>query len=243
MTKFTVCVLLYGDYPHLAERCLRPLMPLVDADRIHLRVGMNQASRQTRHLVFDMLAQHGPLGGVLNSPDNILKYPMMRRLFGLEPEPVGMSKIESTHHVMWFDDDSYIKDPDPVRWLDRVEEKMQGADMIGSLYRIGLTHSQRKWIADQPWFTGKPIPNVATFATGGWWVLPAPIVYQYNWPVPELKHRGGDVMLGQLCLQNGLRLVKFNEGVAINADAEGRESKSPRRGHDEDPIGVRYDPK
>jgi hypothetical protein len=239
--KFTVCALMYGDFPHRAERCLRPLRPLMDAGLIELRVGCNAVSDRTMEVVMSM-APHGQNAAfhVVNHAENILKYPMMRRLFGLEG---GLPRIELTNRVMWFDDDSYIKDPDPARWLDRVEEKMQGADMIGSLYRIGLTHSQRKWIADQPWFTGKPIPNVATFATGGWWVLPAPIVYQYNWPVPELKHRGGDVMLGQLCLQNGLRLVKFNEGVAINADAEGRESKSPRRGYDEDPIGVRYDPK
>lgn len=241
MPKFTVCVLLYGDYPHLAERCLGPLRKLLEAGLIELRVGCNQVSEATWKVLHGVAkAAHSDVFHIVGADTNWLKYPMMRHLFGLE----GMlPKIESTRHVMWFDDDSYIKDPDPAKWLDRVEEKMHGADMIGSLYRIGLTHNQRKWIAAQPWFTGKPVPNVATFATGGWWVLPAPIVYQYNWPVPELKHRGGDVMLGQLCAQNGLRLVKFNDGVAINADDEGRESKSPRRGHDEDPVGTGYDPK
>jgi hypothetical protein len=213
----------------------------MDAGLIELRVGCNEVSDRTMEIVMSMSPHaQSERFHLVNSKENIFKYPMMRRLFGYDG---GLPKIESTNRIMWFDDDSYIKNPDPVRWLDLVEEKMQGADMIGSIYRLGLTHSQRKWIATQPWFGGKPVPNVATFATGGWWVLPATIVYQYNWPVPELNHRGGDVMLGQLCLQNGLRLVKFNEGVAINADAEGRESKSLRRGHDEDPIGVRYDPK
>lgn len=131
MPKFTVCALLYGDFPHLAERCLKPLLPLVDHGLIDLRVGCNQISPQTeRYLTLALVGRVDRIE-VVRSEENILKYPMMRLLFGIEGR---LPRIE-TPWVMWFDDDSYIKDPDPAGWLDRVEEKMHGADMIGSLYR------------------------------------------------------------------------------------------------------------
>ena len=47
-------------------------------------------------------------------------------------------------------------------------------------------------------------------------------------------------MLGEMCFQQGLRLNHFRDGVKINADASGRESKAPRRGFDQKPIGVEF---
>lgn len=226
----TACVLLYGDYPHLAERCLRPLVRLVDARRIKLRVGMNQVSREVARLVFDMMAR-SPGDAVLNSPENILKYPMMRRLFGLEEKPTQLPRIESPY-VMWFDDDSYIKDRDPVAWLEAAEARMADADMVGSVYKLKAPHSpnQVAWIEAQPWYGGRPVLSPPKFATGGWWMLRSEIVYQHNWPVPDIIHDGGDTMLGELLNQQNLRLANHNAGVAINADAQGRESRAERRG-------------
>ena len=53
-----------------------------------------------------------------------------------------------------------------------------------------------------------------------------------------LKHRGGDVLLGELIRSQGLKLANYKKGVAINADDNGKESASKRRGYDEQPIGV-----
>lgn len=223
----TACVLLYGDHPDLAERCLRPLLPLVAARRLGLRVGMNQVSRRTAVLVFDMMAE-APGQAVLNSQENILKYPMMRRLFGLDG---GQPRVD-TPYVMWFDDDSYVKDPDPAAWLAAAEAAMAGADMVGSVYTMRAPHTARQeaWIRSQPWYGGRPVQNPPKFATGGWWMLRTEVVYRHNWPVPDIIHDGGDTMLGELIHQQGLTLARFNAGVAINADAAGRESKAPRRG-------------
>lgn len=49
-------------------------------------------------------------------------------------------------------------------------------------------------------------------------------------------------MLGALCEQHGLALTHFRDGVWINANAQGIESKSPRRGFNEKPIGYDYRP-
>ncbi len=63
------------------------------------------------------------------------------------------------------------------------------------------------------------------------------MLQRFHWPVPDLLHRGADMMLGELCGQQGLRMQSFHEGGAINADAEGRESKAPHRGFDSPLVG------
>ena len=49
-------------------------------------------------------------------------------------------------------------------------------------------------------------------------------------------------MLGELLRQQGLRIKKFNTGVAVNADENGRESRSKKRGYDSPPIGYNFVP-
>ena len=233
VNQTTVCALLYGDYPELALRCLGPLAELVHGGRIELRIGANAISARTEEII-----SHLALGPSVFSraPENIKKYPMMRRLLAF-----GTEKAISMPYAMWFDDDSYVKDLDRKAWLKRVEKSMETADMIGSRYRIPLTDSQCRWIRSQAWYTGKevlPGPRTpAWFLTGGWWTIRTEVLRRFDWPIPELLHRGGDVMLGQLLHQQGLRMSQFNSGVAINADEKGKESAAKRRGFDSPPIG------
>jgi hypothetical protein len=100
--KFTVCVLLYGDFLNLARRCLEPLFKLRESGLVDLRLGLNEVSQPTR----DYIKEHslGASQGIdvwLENPQ-VYKYPMMRQMFHSKP-------IE-TPYVMWFDDDSYVKD-------------------------------------------------------------------------------------------------------------------------------------
>ena len=173
----------------------------------------------------------------LFSSENLFKYPMMRRLL-YDFEPIA------TPFLLWFDDDSYIKDTNLVSWLGEVETAMADADMIGSLYKTkeGYRGGQVDWIRSRPWYNGVPVKtgDRHDFATGGWWCLRTEVLYKYNWPDLDIRHRGGDVMLGELCRQQGLRLKRFKDGVAINADDFGRESEAKRRGHDEPPVGHSY---
>lgn len=229
--KTTACVLLYGDYPHLAERCLVPLLRLASAGLIELRVGCNEISRRTEDFLARWLVDRIENVRVFRSQENILKYPMMRLLFGHGHSLAGPAPIR-TDFLMWFDDDSYVKSPRPAEWLAEVEAKMAAADMIGSVYTMKAPHSpnQVAWVESQPWYGGRPVLDPPKFATGGWWLLRSQIVYSHNWPVTDILHDGGDVMLGELLNQQGLRLAHHNSGVAINADAQGRESKAERRG-------------
>jgi hypothetical protein len=147
---------------------------------------------------------------------------------------------------MWFDDDSYLcGEPG---WWDRVLAAASDHDMIGKHYRRVLEEAQWRWIRRQPWCDpdlGKPrafrfrrTPSIR-FCTGGWWVLRSEVLASHDWPSVELRHRGGDLLLGELLRHRGLRMGEFEEGVRINADEGGRHSKARRRGFDEDPLGDR----
>ena len=173
------------------------------------------------------------------SQQNIKKYPMMKRLFASSGAPQGGSSGVATPFVMWFDDDSYISADNPHEWLAAVKHEMTSTDMLGSVYSIRLKGNQSSWVMRQPWYAGLPVPHLhrTSYCTGGWWTIRTDLLLKFQWPIPELVHRGGDVMLGELFRQQRLRITHFREGVAINADADGTESNSPRRGYDSDPIG------
>ena len=231
--KFTVCVLLYGDYPQLASRCLQSLVDVIGVDELNIRVGMNQVSPAIREWVQAWL----PSERVFLSEDDARKYPMMRRMF------YGDAPIE-TPYTMWFDDDSYlVRQAGAGPWLQMVEQAMVNADLIGSIYKMGFQGDQKEFIRRQPWYTGKDPTQRKSFrfATGGWWTARTDILRKYDYPWPDLGHNGGDVMLGELCLQQNLRLRHFNTGVKINADDNGKESASKRRGLSNRPYGFYSD--
>jgi hypothetical protein len=225
--RFTVCALLYGDYPNLAKRCLDPLLHLASIGDVELRVGMNEVSKVTSDFVRYNLWQPK----IFEASPQIFKYPMMRKMF--HDEPVV------TDYIMWFDDDSYIKVKDCASWLEAVTTEMSDCDMLGSVYTILYGTDQKEWCKTQPWYKGKPISDKPRFATGGWWCIKTEVVNRLNWPITQLKHCGGDVALGVALNQNDLKLKHYNQGVAINANAEGKESAAERRGasRTEKPIG------
>ena len=197
----TVLVLLFGDYCALATKCLDSVLAAT-AGRAEIRVGMNAVGDATREFV-DSLVRMGMLAreNVYDSPENLHKYPMMRKLLYYRPI--------TTEFVMWFDDDSWIADPRPD-WLNDAEAAMRGVDMIGSPYTVALAGGQADWIKSQAWYTGQPFrrnakqQDVIAFCTGGWWTIRTAVLRRYDWPIIALNHRGGDVMLGALCQQQQL---------------------------------------
>ena len=237
--KFTICVLLYGDFMQLADRCLRSIAETIPRDHLNLRVGLNGVSSQVGEWVRSWVAEED----IFDFGDNRFKYPMMQQLMN------GARPI-TTPYTMWFDDDSYLSGykltemNNTPQWLQLVEHHMVNSDMIGAIYTINWQGMQREWVQDQAWYAGK-VPSERQkirFATGGWWTARTDMLRSLSYPWQNLKHRGGDTMLGEACYQHGLRLNHFNVGVKINADDSGRESKADRRGFDESPIGVNYDP-
>jgi hypothetical protein len=231
--KLTVFVLCYGDFPALARRCLGSLAKH-DAP-YQIRVFLNECSPETTDYVHELRTKMPDLFPVLYEAEkNVYKYPAMRRMFHDIEYPIR------TPYTAWFDDDSYIT-VSPAEWA-QVASRMTPRSMRGDIWFQRLTGSQADWIRDQPWYGNKPVLNNhrVRFATGGGWVIDTDIIHQYGWPVADIRHRGGDVMLGELCRQQDISLVSDTQGVAVNADDKGQRSKSPRRGFDEQPVGYNY---
>lgn len=232
-----VCVLFYGtdDYCcQLAKRVLNKPMRELAEHNIEFRFGFNAVSPDTHRVVDAFLdASDYVVQARVDSPVNIYKYPMMRRLFYDTPITAPVT--------MWFDDNSHIDpDTDVVTWYSRVINQLDYCTVLGSVYTQGLVGNQANWIKAQPWFNGKePIPYVK-YPAGGWWAAQTSILQQFNWPPPEIKHHGGDLMFGELLRQHDLPLCHFRDNVMIQTNASGVESVTTRRGFDAPPIGADY---
>jgi len=233
-----VCVLFYGQDEHcykLAQRILNAPMRELAKRNVEFRFGFNAVGAETRAYVKTAVEQcfHGAMW--VEPEENIFKYPIMRRMLHERPLRAPVT--------MWFDDDSCLAPTcDIPRWLPRVYKLLDTYAMVGSLYRQRLLGNQADWIKNQWWYNNKPLTQYVKFITGGWWAMQSSALLRFDWPLPDLKHRGGDVMLGALCAQHNLALAHFRDSVWINANDQGVESKAPRRGHNERPIGMDYQP-
>lgn len=242
MGPFTLAVLMYGDHPELAERCLGSLQKYADWSQVnHLRIGLNAVSNRTKDVIHGLFDNASVPVLVFDQSTNVYKYPLMRRMLFTHSYPIR------SPYLMWFDDDSYLTAPGV---LERCRTNLeQGADVIGRAYRLpnGLRGQQVEWVKRQQWYRGVPVElgkaEDTWFPQGGWWATKMEEVLRLNdWPTKELRHRGGDVLFGQLIRQQGLRWARGSEGVAVNANDKGQHSRSPRRGYDELPLGIMLPP-
>lgn len=232
--SFTVCVLLYGDFPDLASRCLGSVVAILPSSRVvGIRLGLNNPSDRTLHAIAPLLhdlrdKQVDFLAYWNQSTALSYKYPTMRRML-LDSSPVP------SEYIVWLDDDTYL-DPNPSFW-DAVADKLtvpRKVDLLGPVYRAGAPFHphQRAAIKKQEWYTGKDIepPHRASFVQGGFWVARNELLQRWSYPFYDLIHNGGDVILGELVRQQDGVMVKFRDNVHANADEMGRESKAKRRG-------------
>ena len=226
----TVAVLTYGDYPQLAERCLRSIVTTL-GETCPLRVGCNAVSSRTAAVVAK-IAGHA---SIWREDANIFKYPLMRKMFYDVPL--------ATEWVMWFDDDSWLSATANAAgpWIDRLAAAAADADLLGSPYVMPWRGNQQAWVRSQPWYGGDaPRPRGATFMTGGWWCIRTDVLRKYDYPWPSLQHNGGDMMLGELCRQQKLRMRSFRDSLFINADDTGKESAAVRRGATTSLLGEHF---
>jgi hypothetical protein len=232
-TKFDLNLLCYGDYPRLADRLLDSIarsVPWRSVDRI--RIGLNCVSDKTKEHAYQF-GHFAPVRvSVYRERDNknVLKYPLMRRMLYDPVRPVAAP------HVVWFDDDSFVTGG--PRFWDELADLLRGdpgtppVALAGSKYRPNYfwTPTEVAAIRTQPWYAGASLGDKPEFCTGGFWAAQYAFLKKHGYPFRELKHNGGDVLLGELCEQQRARVAQFRAGVAINADESGRESRAGRRG-------------
>lgn len=231
----TICCLFYGNYPYLAERLLKSLARWAGDDSVRFFFGLNNACKKTQDLVHDfMLLSKGSMNFIGAEPYH--KYPMMRRMLG----------CVDTEYMMWFDDDSWVLPTAPVTWPQDVLAFMRqySLDMAGAPYKMRLRGNQHLYLNAQPWANkvtwtqGQEV----RFITGGWWTIKTAILQRHNWPVPELDHNGGDILLGALFAAQMYRIGRYTEHLAINANDTGKCSSAIRRGHSGTSCGADYWP-
>ena len=231
MVKFLVCALYYGDFPKLAQRCAATLRALRLTGKVDMRIGLNEVSPAAKAVIEAAL----PGVDTIEASPQIFKFPMMRRL-------VHEYEGDATH-MMWFDDDTcLLPGTQAGSWLLALSGRaVKCGGSLGSIYQQRLTERQKAWIREQPWYTGREVPDDVVFNTGGWVVVPIALMKQWDWPGPELQHNGGDMVLGELLHQQGLPVEQFRMGLAINADDQLRESAARRRGYTEPTSAVWFD--
>ena len=91
MMKTTICCLLYGDYPKLAERCLTPISKLYSTGA-QVRIGCNDISKATESVISSLFSISDNLT-VIKATPQMYKYPMMRALFNIKPDIINEDKL------------------------------------------------------------------------------------------------------------------------------------------------------
>lgn len=250
-TRISVCVLCYGDFGHLSTRCLSSLVRWAEhrQTEMDVRVALNACSADnTAQIVHQcqQLARHaGPVRLYVPVPAtaNVYKYPMMRRMFRDQRHPLGP-------WVMWLDDDSYL---DFVTgWDVELLSVAADYDMVGQRWLMPISTRMERWLVQQPWFdhsVGLPprsqwderTPRRIAFHQGAWWLARSEMMARLDWPLRQLRHNGGDSLLGEIARHRGYRMGVFDRGVRINAGENGEHSKAQRRGYREPNLGSQFD--
>ena len=247
--SFTVCLLFYGDYPDMAQRCLAPLAGYmsecvtgsVEPQRwiTSLRIGLNAVSDHVRRRIVQLLRPvevYFP-GRILlyDSPFNRGKYPLMRKMFHDQQHPLVSDSL------MWFDDDSRAVKPDSDWWKFVHRLLHTGSNgVLGHVWTRRWSDGQLIAIRNQPWYAGKHMEPRCRFVTGGWWAGRTELIRRWDYPFPALHHNGGDTLLSELCRQQGYAVGTFIDGLEINAGDKGVSGSAPRRGLSQPPLWQNY---
>lgn len=232
-----ICILFYGADEYCQQLGLRvmnePMRQLAEMRNVEFRFGLNAVGPMRRAFLHAYAKEFFNDALVVDSPENIYKYPLMQRMFCAKPLQAPLT--------MWFDDNSYLDyETDVAEWYTRVTNQMQHCAMLGSVYTQGLVGNQAEWIKAQPWYAGKTPGPYVKYAAGGWWTVRTDVLTSFNWPSPDIVHHGGDVMLGELLHQHDLQLCHFRDNVLIQTNESGVESATMRRGFVGQPVGADY---
>ena len=204
MTRFSVLVGCYGDYPQLSLRAVASLLQQCrDRGRFELLVGCNEVGAETRDQLQNWYAA-GAIDGLVLSRANRNKDPMMRVLLEMARSP----------WVLWLDDDSHVLDGWDTQLTGFIEREAP-FDVAGHIFFIDKWPEYRRYLRARPWFDGEDAylepghRDRAWFATGGVFLARTAFLRRHNFPDRSMVKRYDDVLLGDLVSQQHGRLVHF----------------------------------
>ena len=233
----TICVLLYGDYPHLAERVLGSIRRNCLRAAYRLVVGANAVSGRTLTYV-RQLRRDGAIDRLIVSPTNLSKCPMMRRMFA------GVK----TEFIWWFDDDSHITGPAALsRWLTEARRArpsivMWGRpEMCAHPWHPANPQDASAFVRSAAWYRGLPPPSWRPggkgefnfhncgvgdgrwmFLSGGCWLIRTRAVWALGWPDRRLGRLADDIFLGEAIRQQGWHMADIRSPDVVINDAPSR---------------------
>ena len=216
--RVTICVLLYGDHPELAQRSLGSIYASTDPSCFQLRIGLNAVCDATREYINKEIVPYGNVV-LFDSKENIFKYPMLRRMLWSKPEI-------TTDWIIYFDDDSFVTEQDWLPGLYKTMQDRPSVSMLGKIYFAHVKQPQIDWMKTRPWWKDKPLPTrkgmpKVDFVTGGFWAIKTSVAKELDIPDPGLSHQG-DIEIGAILYEGGIQLYQYYYGIKISA--------APRRG-------------
>ena len=215
--KFTVFVLVYGDYLELITACFKSILATIATDKIDLRIGMSAVTPRVRQYI-----QSLPASKVYDAPDNPGKYVVMRRMFHDPLHPID------TRWFVWFDDDTRIIDSsmwsklcDTITngWTAGV--RLIGWPMSHDLQQYAKNgHDPYRWFKAASWWRGRHLRlkgretlaangSTVAFVPGWWWAMNTEAMRRADVPDTRLIHNG-DIAIGEQINQQGWKIGSLN---------------------------------
>jgi GT2 family glycosyltransferase len=235
MPKVSICVLTFGEYPHLARRVLDSIRSNCPRREYELIVGANAVCEETAEYL-RQLERYGAIDHLIFSVLNLNKNPMMRQMF----------QHVQTDLIWWFDDDSYIVDEGAFeRWLAAAQAAPENTVMWGQIAWCNYAGAFAPNLPDAVafvrsaiWYRGLPPPSWKPggkgefdyrgqgtgngnwgFLVGGCWLLRTSVIRALDWPDKRLLRNGEDVFLGEAIRQQGWKIAHLDKlGVCINTE-------------------------
>ncbi len=225
----TIGVLTYGDFPNLAKRAIDSILRSCDRSLYRLVVGGNAVGRTTLRYLTE-LYEEGKIDCLYLSHSNIHKCPMMRIMF----------ENLTTDYFWWFDDDSYITEPNALeRWLEHAQKAPESTVHWGHRFffnedsNFNLGTDVVKFVKDASWYRGKEPPSRKPggkgefnfrgqnmgdsrwfFITGGCWLIRTKAIHELDWPDRRLIKRNDGMFLyrsDDVLLSEAIRQYGWND--------------------------------
>ncbi len=216
--KVTICVLGYGNYHQLIERCLTSIIDSVPPHRYDLRVALNQPCDASLKFVKEVAPT-----AIYRDHGQRRKYNAMAAMFHDPAHPI------TTPYTIWFDDDTAVVQRN---WLPVLAETIianhpHGVRLFGKKMYHDLKmyhkngHNPKTWFEQATWWKGAQLrlkgkeqygPNGSCidFVAGWFWAIETAAIYACQIPDVRLEHNGGDCCIGAQIHQGGYRIKDFN---------------------------------
>jgi hypothetical protein len=207
---FSTCITTYGDYQKLIEDCLSSAIEDTSPQRTTpIIVGCNQSSRSIQENLNDTFAKQ-LIGGFIRSHKNIDKSGMQRYMYRMVETPYALSVDDDTcFHSGWIRSiNQLITEHHPIALSGFVHEFTDRNCNNGKSPSYMDLVTSKHW-----WRNARPLENKVVFPSGSCFLVRMNLVRYFDFPNLGMEATFEDVLLGDLVLQAGGKIVNFSKDV------------------------------